>query len=62
MAQTSITDIPAEIAEAQEAVAARLERLARLLRKSTGSFSVDQWDDAYRAVVQLASKLRDFTK
>jgi hypothetical protein len=47
----------ADVAEAREALAARLERMARLVRANTTA-SADEFDAAYREVGKLEKTIR----
>jgi hypothetical protein len=58
MTQTTQTESPAEVQEAREAVAERLERLARRIRTQTPTATVEEFDAAYSAIVRLAAALR----
>jgi hypothetical protein len=51
---------PDDRAQAREAVAARLERLARLVRANASASEAD-FDAAYRAIVRLAAQIRPVT-
>lgn len=57
--QTHLFTPEEESAEAREDVAARLERLARLIRGNHHTYAIEVYEEAYRAVGRLAKELQD---